>query len=217
MATSNFHQGSTDLTLPPDFVKNVLFLKLVLGPNQSPWGMVGLTLAPYGSTSANRIHLFILAQGLKSSFSHFSPNGHLLPYFLRSCSSVTFLNNLFSPLEPLSDKIPCSGVPHPLDYKSWGLASRGSLSIMLRNSGWLESEAQHCHLPALWAQTSYFIVPSLGFLTYKMSQKLYLLLRLNDLVFGPAPETLQPSINVCFFHCSYLYLIYANPCGFSTE
>lgn len=212
MATSNFHQGSTDLTLPPDFVKNVLFLKLVLGPNQSPWGMMGLTLAPFGSTSANRIHPFILAQGLKSSFSHFSPEGHLLPHSLRSCSSVTCLNNPFSHLEPFSDKIPCSGMPHPLDYKSRGLASWESLSIMVRNSGWPESEAQHCHLPALWAQASYFIVPSLGFLTCKYGQQVKW-------------ASIWPSIwniatlNRCLLFPLFIFIsfIYSNPRGFCTE
>lgn len=187
MATSHFHLWSTELTLPPNCVKIPLFLKLVLGPILSPWGMVGLSLGPFGSSSADGMFLFILGWA-QSALSPYPSKWTCPPPFFKillRCdlpwdSSLTICFPSGIPITwPL-----CSGVPHPFDHQFQGS------SFMVRNSGRPESEAQCCHLPALRPQASYFFTPSLSVPAYKIGKQVPLLLRLNDPILGPAPETL---------------------------
>ena len=49
----------------PGGSRTILFVRLVFGPKLSPWGMAGVTLAPFGYfLTPGRVLLFILAQSL---------------------------------------------------------------------------------------------------------------------------------------------------------
>ena len=49
----------------PGGSRTVLFVKLVFSPKLNPWGMAGVTPAPFGSSLApGRVLLFILAESL---------------------------------------------------------------------------------------------------------------------------------------------------------